>query len=59
MIAKVLLVDDGLAPVAVPAQYFARRNLSLEHAERTLMSGRLHDAGGLRARVMEVQDNRV
>jgi hypothetical protein len=59
MIAEVPLLDDGVPSMAVRAEYFAQGDFLFEQGERTLTSGKLHDARSLRARVVKIQDDRV
>jgi hypothetical protein len=55
----VLLVDDGLAPVAVRAPNLALRNLSLQDGDRALTISQLHDASCLSTDVVEVRHDRI
>jgi hypothetical protein len=55
MIAEVPLLDDRVAPMAVRAPNLADRYLPLEHGNRALTAGELHDPGGLFTDVVEVQ----
>ena len=54
-----LLVDDGLAPVAVRAPNVALRNLSLKTGDRALTIGQLYDTGRLLTDMVEVQNDGI